>query len=1224
MEEKAEEKIKEAPEKKKKVFSPEQETAIKTRDRTVLVSAAAGSGKTTTLTERIIRSLLDEEKPESIQNMLIVTFTNASVYDLKEKISAALTEAAVENPKLEKELRALDHAKIMTINSFCAEFVRINANRLGVSPAYRIAEPAEAIILEKNVIEALIEATYKGELEPEINARDFESLCDALTGVKNTDELANRFIFLYEKTKSMLKGCGIFSEFADDYLKFSKMNVEDTLYGKEAIKSAKECLDYLPNLLSYYTEPLFSSGEDQLVALAQYLENEVPRVRLLAHGNPTYLEMKERLSSFKFGGKAPSVKEPKPQAAKLAINYRDKIKSSISSLTNSLFFYSEDEWRELYEKMAKYVGLLGSFLKKFSAVYLDEKIKRGCLEFSDTERLTYNCLWNGDEPSDIAESYRSLFTSVYIDEYQDVNELQDKIFEAVAPPTGRFMVGDIKQSIYGYRSARPEIFRDMKKSFPPLDDEYHRESSIFMSNNYRCDEGIIDFVHEVFDGLFGATRESIEYVDEDKLKYEKKYKDFTPEYEKAHIWLIPQKSGEKKDATTDTDAEEKSNDLFLEPKEEDNEEDLSLDVIEAELVADKIKDLIDNGKRRDGSKITPADVAILLKTKKRFSNFEKALAKRGIKASAPEDKDFFMNKEILLTLSLLSSIDNPKKDVYLAALMCSPLYGFTADELYVMKTEGKASTLYDSLLNYHKSKPEFTKLGNFLKELAHYRILSEGMTIDALLSRLYHETGLLSLASRQGGRENLYRLYSYARKFEGSLYKGLYNFITFVSNLIESDATFDSNEGTQKREDSVHIGTIHSAKGLEFPVVFLADAGASLVNLDTREKIAFSEDFGISFLLRAPGGLALVDTPLHHVILNYMNGKYYEELIRLLYVALTRAKEKLFVVGKCPEKAEEYLKISKAIGSSLSPYSVKKFKNYLDMVCATSTKAEIEICNTDEIGLSKTEKKEKTKANSSSEEKVLGMIRSIEERFAFKYPDEHLTVMPEKVSVSKLHPRILDGTDDEPDETARKTVKEEEENKRAPVPSFISEHEADESAKKGIATHNFLQFFDIGELRKNGGKAECERLEKLGFLSEKNAKRIRLGEISKFERSELLSAMENAKNLYREFRFNTRLPAELFTESEENKKLYEGHTVLVQGVIDCLIENEDGSFRLVDYKTDRLTEEEKNDETLAQKKLSEKHSRQLHYYALAVEKIFGKKPTRVEVYSLPLGKTVEV
>ena len=1186
----------------RKKFSPEQERAISTRDRTLLVSAAAGSGKTTTLTERIIRSLLDKDNPESIQNMLIVTFTNASVHDLKEKISAALTRAALDNPtnkRLDLELHSLAHARIMTIDSFCAELVRQNAERLGINPLYRIAETAETLILERSVMNRLIDSVFSKSTDREISPEKFERLCDALTGVKNTSSLADVLISLYEKTKSMVRGVKVFYDFANDYLQNSGKSLENTLYGKYIINEAKEALLHFPRLLSYYCEPLFASGEPELIRLAEYLSDNVDRLTKIANTEGGYDALREAVFSFAFST-APTVSNPKPDVALRAIDYREDIKKAIIKLKSELLPYTEEEWKSLYSDMGEAVTVLAEFLDLFSETYFEEKRRRGVLEFSDIERLAYDALWSDGKITEVAEEYRSLFTSVYIDEYQDVNELQNKIFEAVSPPDKKFMVGDIKQSIYGFRSARPEIFADMKKQFPPLSDNYTREASIFMSNNYRCDEGIVDFVNEVFDKLFGVVRESIGYVSEDKLIFKKKYDGFLPEYEKANICIIE---------PADNDGE----------AEEEEGEDVELPGAlwaEAEFVASKIEELLRSGRRRDGSEIKPSDIAVLMKTSKSFSVYERALERRGIPTATSEDKDFFMNKEILLTLSLLNAIDNPRKDVYLAALMCSPLYGFTADDLYVMKSEGNKKTLYDALLAFREKHPDTAKLNGFLSKLSHYRALCEGMSVDVLLTRLYRETGLLSLASKQGGKENLYKLFSYARRFEGSTYKGLYNFIAYVNNVIERGATFDKSENAAT-EGCVSIGTIHSSKGLEFPVVFLGNATSRLANLDLKKKIAFSEDFGISMLLRAPGGLALVENPLHRTIFDYMNKKYYEEAIRLLYVALTRAKEKLFIVGELKSgTAEEYLEEMKAMGNSLSPYSLRRLKSYMDMICAATDKANITVFGASYSKASESEEAEKTAEEPSSED-CEPLTKVLCDRFSFVYPRLHLTSLPEKMSVSRLYPTVLDGNEED-------SLFEQKEDKAEPIPKFITESPADESARRGIATHNFLQFFDIENLMKNGVDTELQRLIDKGFISEKTAALVRRNELSLFLKSELISAMKNAKRLYREFRFNTELPAELFTDEKEKKELYREHSVLVQGVIDCLIENEDGSFRLIDYKTDRLTKEELCDEELARKKLAGAHSLQLSYYALAVEKIFGKAPHKVEVYSLPLGKTVSV
>ena len=1186
---------------KKTVFSPEQEIAIETRDRTLLVSAAAGSGKTTTLTERIIRSLLDEKNPESISRMLIVTFTNASVIDLKEKVSRALSDAYLSHPesaRLADEIRLLEVAKISTIDSFCSELVRQNAERLGISPLYRIAESAEALILERSIMEALIEGAFSGEVELGVSMEEFESVCDALTGVKNTSSLSDVLISLYSKTKSMVKGTDVFFDFANNYLQYSEKSLEETPYGKYILDEVRAAIEHISSLAEKYAAPLLLSGEGQLIALGEDISKISERLSCALSHDMTYSSVREKISEFSFPN-APTIRGEKPEIAKAAVDFRQQIKNTVSSLQKNMLSYSEQEWSALFKKMGRATGALAAFLDKFSKTYFAEKKKRAILEFSDIERLAYEALWQDGALTDVAREYRELFTSVYIDEYQDVNEIQNKIFEAVSPEAKRFMVGDIKQSIYGFRSARPEIFAEMKRTYPKISDEkYSLTSSIFMSNNYRCDEGIIDFVNEVFDKLFGAVRESIGFVPEDRLVFMKRYDGPAPEYEKAKICLF--EDGKPKDENI-----------------EDTDDDEADELSEAELVADRIKELLDSGKRRDGSRIKPSDIAIIMRRKRNFSLYVDALKRRGITAEAPEDKEFFMNKEILLTLSLLNSIDNPRKDIYLAALLCSPLYNFSADEIYLMKREGDGDTLYDSLLNYREKHPDFKKLDSFLSALSRFRLLCEGMSVDALLVRLYRETGLLALASKQGGKENLHKLYSYAARFEGSQYKGLYNFITFINNLIERGAEIDKSERSEKEDGVVSIGTIHSSKGLEFPVVFLAEAGAQLTNLDKKGKIAFAEDFGISFLLRGPLGLALVENPLHRVIYDYLDKKFYEEIIRLLYVALTRAKEKLYITGKIKGSADEYLERMRRESASMSSYSVRRMKSYMDMICATGADAEIYVFGTTE----KTESEiPEIEINEEySEEKISLLVKTLSERFSFVYPDEHLTALPEKMSVSRLYPTVLDGADEE---TA--DLFDEKKERSEPTPEFISPDRQRESAKRGIATHHFLQFFDLENLSKRGVEAEIERLGEKGFLSEKSAALVRADELNLFAKSELFDSMQKAKRLYREFRFNTRLPAELFTTDEGKRDKYRGHSVLVQGVIDCLIENEDGTFRLVDYKTDRLTKEELSHEALAQKKLSEAHSLQLSYYALAVEKIFGKKPTRTEVYSLPLGKTVPV
>ena len=1211
---------------KKKEFSDEQRSAIDTRDRTVLVSAAAGSGKTTTLTERIIRQLLDEKNPQSIGDMLIVTFTNASVYDLRKKIGEALTEASLlapENKNLESQLRLLDYARIMTIDSFCAEVVRTHAERLGISPAYRICETAETLILERTMIDTLIDSALKGELSERIDPVKFEKLCDALTGVKNTADLADILITLYEKTKNLVKGVGIFKEFANNYLHYSTIDLDKTPYAKYILEKACATAEYFSGGAARFAARLSESENDQLRALGGHFYEVADIVKRLNDPTLNYPKMREALANIKYP-KATSVSKPKPQLAESASSFKDdKLKPALKKLYADYFAYDCEEWKQLFIESADYVSVLAEFLDLFSTLFFEEKRRRAALEFSDVERLAYNAFYNSDGTlTEIALEYRDMFSAIYIDEYQDVNELQNMIFSAVSKPDVKFMVGDIKQSIYGFRGARPEIFAQMKSAFPPLEAGYNVESTIFMSNNYRCDKGIIDFVNKVFDSLFTAVKKSVGYVDADKLQYKKRYDGFVPEYEKCKICLIDNgdEDGDEEDDYSVSDEQ------WLSDREQ-NDRDVALR--EAEFVAEKIESLIREGARRDGKPIKAGDIAIIMRRKNNFSLFEAALRRRGISATAPERSDFFLNKEILLALALLSAIDNPRKDIPLAALMCSPLYSFTADELYLIKKSGNKTTLYDSLLSYLESNGEDKKAKGFVEKLNHYRTLCEGMGVDTLISRLYAETGLLSLASKNGGKENLYKLLSYAKSFEGSTYKGLYNFITYVNNLIEQNAKIDKNDNAGNDENTVSIGTIHSSKGLEFPVVFVCECGSKLINLDLRQKVAFDESFGISFLMRGPGGLALVENPLKKTINDYMDAKFYEEIVRLLYVALTRAKEKLFITATVTDP-KGYLLTAREEAAPLTAHSLRLKKTYMDMIVGSGADAEIIFASDADEEEEETAEKlppptkesdDRESADRESADDKKELCDQLIKRFTYVYPNEHLTVMPEKMSVSRLSPRLLDGADEE---TEILFDEEKKRERREPTPKFIAEDPLDKSAKRGIATHNFLQFFDLKRLTENGADAELKRLTEAGFISEKNAALVRKNELYLFERSELLCAMSGAKKLYREFRFNTRLPAEYFAEGDAAREKYKGNFVLVQGVIDCLIENPDGSFRLIDYKTDRLTKEELGDESLATETLNKKHAQQLSYYALAVERIFGKKPEKIEVYSMPLGKTVKI
>ncbi len=1186
-------------------WTDEQLSAINTRDKTLLVSAAAGSGKTATLTERIIRSLTDPKSPMDIDSLLVVTFTNAAAGELRAKISRALAKAVEENPEdkhLKRQLYLLPAAKIRTIDSFCNEILRANCDRVGISPGYRIADTAECELLAISIIEGLIEAVYNGELPEIASPAEFEEFADCLTDSGKTEELSEVFRYIHLKCDSAEEGIDLLDKLIKNY-DFSGTCVEKTLYGGYLMERYYELLDHYIACYDRYIRELLDGTaiEQKYLCMAESDRDMLRRLRN-ADG---YESARAYILNYSFITK-PSVKSQDVTNLMSSLSVlRDMLKKDLLDM-KEYFGYTSEEWRSLFASLHRLLLVLYRFESRFDRLFMEEKIRRGALSYADIERYTYKCLIKDGRPTDIAINVSAQLDAIYIDEYQDVNSLQNRIFEAISRPNNRFMVGDIKQSIYGFRSACPEIFADMKNAFPRLEDATGDCASIFMSRNFRCDEGVVDFVNNIFNRAFGFVAKSIGYVDSDQLKYSKIQEHGEPKYRYPTVCMLDKPSG---DSTA------------------------------PEVVARKIAELLREGKLNNGSPIRPSDVAIILRNAKgKDGEYASALEREGIPSCISGAKDFFLSPEVLLALCLLNTIDNPRRDIYLAGLMCSPLFDFTADELYLIRG-AEAESLYESLCLYVQAHPDFAKGVSFLKTLDYYRAIAEGVGVDTLIYKLYRETGLMSLASRSGGKENLTLLYDYARSYEAGSFKGLYNFISFINNIIDKKTTFDDARA-RTGIDAVKIVTAHASKGLEYPVVFVVEADGKIYNKDRASRLAFCEDFGISFRLRTPSGLAVVNNPVQDIIKDRVTRKLYEEELRVLYVALTRARERLFVVGECPvidrDKYEHKLSVIK---ENLSEYFFRNLGSYQEIILTCEGSRALdggEFCGIEETLADDESEKNTTKPTDEArvDERLYAELIN---RFGFKYPDPHLTTLPEKMSVSTMSPTILDGSEgdrvsfeisDEPiaviDLSSEGEVLEECEERQRTLPSFVSGSDAEISAKRGIATHLFMQFCDLKNLTEAGAEAELERLIKNGFLSSEDGGMVRVREIELFARSALMQEMLSARKIHRELRFNVYLPASAFTSSEEKKDAYRDRSILVQGVIDCIIEKTDGSIILCDYKTDRLTREELRSRPLAEKKLRARHSMQLGLYSMAMEKIFGKKPERTEIYSLPLGDTIPI
>ncbi|MBQ8174145.1 MAG: UvrD-helicase domain-containing protein [Clostridia bacterium] len=1241
----------------KRAWTPAQQSAIDTRDRTLLVSAAAGSGKTATLTERIIRTLTDKEHPGDISRMLIVTFTRAAAAELRARISSALQNAMEEGGQsahLSRQLLLLPSAPISTIDSFCLDLVRDNAVRLGLSPSFRLADTAENVLLLSSVMNTLIADCYEGcDL---CTGEEFCSLVDCLTGSRGDARLSEILLSLYSRTQNYARGHFLLSDMAREMADCNTCPPFKTPWGAYILEKTKMLAT---SWRGVYTGMLSTLAADEYAAPA-YLpsfEEDASFLRRLSASleDENYTQTRNVLLSREKMRLGSIRRENKSADAARCASLRADMHDAMKKLEKSFFAYTEEEWAALLPPLAEKVALIGQLLCAFGERVWAEKRRRGVLSFADLSAGAIRLLLDGDgNPTPLAVELSRRFDAIYVDEYQDVNEVQHKIFEAISRSNNRFMVGDIKQSIYGFRGAQPEIFAAIRSEYPDLDKAGDSPAaSLSLIKNFRSLPPVLAFTNLVFGRLMEGVGAHIGYrAEEDALD---PGRTDVPPHPRVTVALFEKqkKSGE----------EEMVDSADFEEEENDEEEDSPAADAEAAYVAREIERLLASGMSVGDRAIRPSDIAILVRRNAAMDKFTAALAARGIASETAATRGFFLNPEILLALSLLNVVDNPRRDIYLAALLRSPLYRFTMDDLirirreYDAVAENKGAPLYEALCYYSAAHPDFEGGRVFLDALSRYRRMAQGQPVDRLIWQLYRETGLLAIAGadKNGSpalrRANLMMLYDYARRFEASSYRGLYNFIAYINEAIEHVQSIEEGHAGSERTDTVRILTVHHSKGLEFPVCFVSDCGVRFRDRDAQDALLLDRRLGCALRLRDESGFARVQNPVYRAAAQSIIEASREEEMRVLYVALTRARERLYVTATV-SNSEKTMETAALRSNHLDAETAYSCKSYIEMILAAAA-------GNDSFDLifPDAETLVPPVAPSSATEESMPILDEAEisraedclrERFDFVYPHEHLCRLPGKMSVSRLYPTALDEGEEEDvpnlaalsislfnGQQAAGRVSQSEDGglvfagedrtaaRSTVIPRFMG-GERNTAAMAGTATHLFMQFCDFVALREKGGEAELARLLEHRFISHEDGELVRLSEIERFAASSLLDGILNAKELWRELRFHVRLPAAAFTADPARKAAYEGETVLVQGVMDGVLLTQDGELWLFDYKTDRLSREEMRDRAASERKLRDRYALQLSYYAAACRRIFDRAPDRVMIYSLALGDIVDV
>lgn len=1150
-----------------RIWTEAQTEAFSALDGDLLVCAAAGSGKTAVLTERIIRSLCDDTHPSDITSKLVVTFTKSAAYELKAKISSALTErigALQGNARLRRQLLSLDRAQISTIDSFCLNVVSAHFAELGLPASVRVGGDADVKLMKIDIMEQTIDAAYQA------GDNAFLDLIDNFSTLRD-NRVGELFLKIYDKVTAYPEGVEFIKKSAMRLEHAAKNGFSGSVYETILKKNLDDFLAHYVSVYEHLLEKLKTDGTPEKSIIL--ISDELEKIRRI-HQARDFDEKKSMLKDLSFE-KAPQNKS-KTETFLYFTGVRDEFKDDRKKQIKSLCMNISSE--KIAAGMSSRLCMaLYRLISDFERRYTEEKRRFSMIDFADAERMTYDLLVKNGNPTERALSISEKFDQIYIDEYQDVNDIQDGIFKAISN-NNRFMVGDIKQSIYGFRGAVPTIFSNYRRNFPKHEQGVSMpQSKVFLSHNFRSDRHILDFANAVCNRLFACSEQIPYSPDEDALRFPETKTDDS-DGKNVNICLISPEDG------------------------------LPSDQCEAAFVADKIAELIDGGR-------SPSDIAILLRSfKSREKVFRSELKKRGIPFDSLASDDFLKMPEILLIVSILNAIDNPRRDYFLAGAMKSPIFGITLDDLIDLREHNKNCTLYESLC-LAVDEGRFEKGKVFLDFLTDCRNFAKANSTEKIVKYVYDKTALLSILSgKKGGRDAVSRLnsfYELARSFESGSFRGLHNFIRYLDD-IESEGTNPISDVGVTSGQGVKLMSVHKSKGLEFPIVFLSHADGKINTRDASEAFLLDKELGISFDLSVNKGRGKYTPKTKYAISQKIRDDNFNEEMRVLYVALTRPKNELYITATM-SKADETMAKCFADGDALDFYTLYKDQSYLKWIFAAIGR-DSSVCEISKIkyGVKQIEDPHIPTFNEATDADGGEIdLSDIRRKIEYAYPYKVESELPTKVSVSKLYPTYLDESD-VPDVRYRFDSQ----------PDFVRGSTVAKGTDIGIATHLFMQFCDFEYVSENGVEAELARLVDKGFIDKTSAELVRLDLVKAFFRSSLFEQMRKANEIYREYRFLTDFPATDFSGDSERSNTLVGKTILVQGVIDCFFVLPDGSVKLVDYKTDRLDKRMGIDNAV--EKLVCEYKNQLTYYAKAIKKISGKDVTSASVYAFDIGREIDI
>ncbi len=1171
-------------------FTPTQRLAITSRGGTVLVSAAAGSGKTRVLTERLMAYLTDEEAPADLDRFLIITYTKAAAGELRARILdslAARIAADPENRRLRRQSALCARAQIGTIHSFCADVLRENCAAAGLSPDFAVADAERAESLKRLALEKLLEHAYAS-----IDTDDaFRLLVDTAGAGRDDARLAALILQLYDKMQSHARP-ERWAQTQIDRLRLEGVtDAGRTVWGEELLRDARARAEYWARALDDLLREMARPGCEWLMnAYGESVAETAAGLRgVAAAARRGWDETARAVEAVAFPRVKPIRNAPDAAKKEAATLRRDRCKKAVEALKKQFSEPSEPLLADLRATAPAMERLLRLTLD-FDARYAAEKRRRALVDFADLEHMSARLLTDdagGQTP--LARAISARYTEIMVDEYQDVSEVQDLLFHAVSRDgQNLFFVGDVKQSIYRFRLADPTIFLDKYRRFAPAETAGAGEARrILLQENFRSRGAVLDAVNHVFENIMSTDLGELDYDADARLRCG------LPEAAGGalpELRLLALPDGD------DGSAPEKA-------------------ALEADYVARRIHALIDGGAQvlDNGAprRADWGDIVILLRSANTVGPvYRRVLTARGIPVDSEQGGGFYELPEISVMLSLLAVIDNPHQDVPLIAVLRSPLFGFTADDLAAVRACDREHDFYDALTAAAETMPQCRA---FLDTLADYRRLAPDVELCTLLWHICGDRSLLALCCAMpdgdARRRGLLQLFDLAQEFEAAGYRGLHRFVTWLRHQADEGREPAVSGGARR---AVRIMSIHKSKGLEFPIVFLCDLSRAFNKTDTRSTVLVHPQLGLGPKRTDPARGIEFPTFARSAVAARLERELLSEEMRLLYVAMTRAKERLILTGTFSDPEKTIAQLAAGLTAPIAPEVLRGAGSpMLWVLQAALIATPSPVFDVQTVPLSAPDEAKPEEAESALDAPVEAdavLVQTLRDNLAFSYPHAAAEALPSKVTATEL--KRLDA----PDEASDGAALVRRPWRAFRKPDFAARERALTAAERGTATHRILQYLRFADAADEAAIArQIRQLAAAGYLSDREARAVQVASIRSLMRSPLgarLVAAEAAGTLRREFRFSLLYPAAaLFPDAPDEQ-------VLLQGVVDCWFE-EGGALTIVDYKTDRVGPDAVAARTAY-------YASQLRAYAAAMARITGRPVRNCLLFFLHNGVVSEV